>query len=93
MVRVSGQDTPLAESRSDLESKGFVFDDRTVAGRPAAVGAHPDDTLQAFLIIDNGTSSIVVLSHDLTRDELAALAETLRPADQTAWADAGGQIL
>lgn len=50
------------------------------------------DSLQALLILDNGSSSIIALSYELTLAELIDVAQSLRPADEADWVEAGGRL-
>jgi hypothetical protein len=93
MVRISGHQTTFDQSRVQLEDKGFQFRDVTVEGWRAIGGSIPGDSPgEAVLVLENGESSLAVLSYELTLDDLVALAAKIEPASAARWVRAGGVI-
>jgi hypothetical protein len=93
MVRISGHDTSFVESKAELEQQGFEFHEVPIAGRQAVGGTVPGDRASAVvLLLDDGPSSLVALTYDLSLDELVALAPKIEPASAAAWVQAGGVI-
>jgi hypothetical protein len=75
MVRVSGHRAGAARARAELEAVGFSFAPVPVASWDAVGGNAPDDpSSPSMLVLDNGRSSVLVLSHELDLDELADVA-------------------
>jgi hypothetical protein len=92
-VRISGHATTFEQSRTELEQQGFDFSAVTVDGWQSVGGVIPEDTPQSkVIVLANGTSSLLVLSYELSLDDLALLAEKVRPADKATWVAAGGVI-
>lgn len=90
-VRLSGHDADLAEMRSTYASFGFTVDDATDAGRPAltVVGS---ETNPDGIVLDQGGVRVLLLSYELTVDELLDLAGRVEPADEAAWIAVGGRV-
>ncbi len=92
MVRVSGHATGFEESRSQLSELTFDLTETPVDGWRAVGGTSDEPAGPALLLLENGDRSIVVLSYEVTLDELAVLAARIEPVDAPTWADAGGVI-
>jgi len=93
MVRLSGHRASLDEHRAELEKVGFELSDVDVEGRRAIGGSDRDDAASpAVLLLEQGGRSLLLLSYDLSLEELARLSEHLEPADRAAWLAAGGVI-
>ena len=51
-----------------------------------------DPTPATIIVLDRGTSVLMVLSYELTIDELARLASTIKLVDRAHWIAAGGVV-
>lgn len=91
-VRVSGHDATFEASQREFEGRGYELSDVTIAGWQAASAFLPGDTPHSLLVLDNGDSSLLVLSYELSLADLSALAEKIRPANAATWIAAGGVI-
>lgn len=93
MVRLSGHQLPLAEARADLAGLGFALDDVAVDGWTAVGGTSVDDPSgPAIVLLDRGSTSLMLLSYELTVADLAALAGQTRAVDDLGWVSAGGIV-
>lgn len=88
-VRVSGHDGDLA-AVLDALVPGFGFEDRTIDGRPALVGRGNDPLGPSVVVLEHGTTSVMVLSYELPVEQLADLATRVEEVDEAGWAAAGG---
>jgi len=92
-VRISGSATNLARTETLLEAQGFKPQAVAVKGWRAVQLSHPGDaTPEAVIVLDRGTSVLVVLSYELTVEELARLASTIKLVDRSTWIAAGGVV-
>jgi hypothetical protein len=94
MVRLSGHDTGLSDTRSELEQLGFEFSDVTVPGWEGVVaGNHPGDgSSPEILLVASGERTLMALSYDVPRPVLVDFMGSVEAADQDKWVDAGGVI-
>lgn len=91
-VRISGHATNLARTEALLAAKGFESRAVDVKGWRAVQLRIPGDTPQAIIVLDRGTSVLTVLSYELTIEELARLASTIKLVDRSHWISAGGVV-
>ena len=92
LLWLSGHDATLARTRSELEALGFAFGDVPVDGWRAVGGETPDGSGASIVVLDNGPTSLMVLSHEIGVEELADLAAHVDRVDQAAWVAAGGVV-
>jgi hypothetical protein len=91
-VRISGHATNLARTEALLTAKGFKSRGADAKGWRAVHLRIPGDTPQAVIVLDRGTSVLMVLSYELTIEELARLASTIKLVDRSHWISAGGVV-
>jgi hypothetical protein len=92
-VRISGHLATFDQTRVELERQLYQFHDVTVEGWRAVAGTRPGDTpAAALLVLDNGDSTLQVLSYELSVADLTALAAKVEAASTATWVDAGGVI-
>lgn len=92
-LRLSGHRATFHRARSELEELGFDLDEvdvdnwTGVGGSTAETGSRP-----TLVLLDHGSSSLILLSYDLELDALTQLAAHVQSVDETAWIDAGGLV-
>lgn len=92
-LRLSGHRATFHRARSDLEELGFELEEvdadnwTGVGGSTAETGSRP-----TLVLLDHGSSSLILLSYDLELDALTQLAAQVQSVDETAWTDAGGVV-
>lgn len=91
LVRLSGHDAGLAEMRSTYGSFGFAVDDADVAGRPALLVVGSEGNPNG-VVVDQGAIRVLLLSYQLTIEQLVELAALVEPADEVGWIAAGGRV-
>lgn len=94
MVRLSGHDASLGDTRSALEQLGFEFSDAAVAvwGEGVA-GRHPgDESSPELLLVPSGERTLMALSYDVPPDVLLDFMGSVEGAERDEWVDAGGVI-
>jgi hypothetical protein len=92
-VRISRHATNLARSQALLAAQGFKSQGVDVKGWRAVQLSNPNDpTPEALILLDRGTSVLMVLSYELTVKELARLASTIKLVDRSDWIGAGGVV-
>lgn len=94
LVRLSGHDAALEESRAALEAIGFVFDEARVAGVDAALlgRSEIEQSGPSVLLLPGGTGTLLVLSYDVDPEDLTAFAASVETVGEDAWIAAGGVI-
>jgi hypothetical protein len=93
LVRISGHAVTFDQTLVELERQLFQLHDVTVEGWRAVAGTRPGDTPpEALLVLDNGDSTLQVLSYELSLADLTALAGKIEPASTATWVHAGGVI-
>lgn len=93
MVRLSGHRATFDGARSELEEVGFVLDDVDIESWTATGGTTTETgSRPTVILLDNGGSSLILLSYELGADALAQLAGAVETADDAAWARAGGVV-
>lgn len=94
MVRLSGHDARLSDTRSELEQLGFQFSDVTVPGWEDGVAAeHPaDESSPEILLVSSGERTLMALSYDLPPDLLLDFMGSVERAGQDEWVAVGGVI-
>jgi hypothetical protein len=93
MVRLSGHDVPVDETRAELEALGFSFDETDLERWAGLVGTNPADAVgPAVVLLDGGDVTFMALSYELGIDELAALVDGVEGVDRAAWVAAGGVV-
>ena len=93
MVRLSGHRMTFDEARADLEDLGFEFADIEVDGwRSIGGSATADPVGPAVVLLENGSTSLMVLTYELELDDLAEVAGTIEAVDEATWVDAGGVV-
>ena len=90
-IVLSGHRSTVGSCRDDLERFGFTFVPVTSLG-PAAIVGTAAATDPTVLVHQLGDATVMVLSYELSPDELVALAADVVPADAAAWLAAGGVI-
>ena len=74
MIRLSGHSASINEARTALEGLGWAFDSVAVDGWEGVGGTSPSDPgSPAVVLLDNGSTTFMLLSYELTVDELAEL--------------------
>jgi hypothetical protein len=92
-VRISGHATSLAQTEALLAAQGFKSHPVAVEGwRAVQLSNAGDPTPEALIVLDRGTSVLMVLSYELTINELARLASTIKLVDRSEWIRAGGVV-
>jgi hypothetical protein len=93
MVRLSGHRTTFDDARTELEDVGFAFDVIEVDGRRSVGGSAAGDPAgPAVVLLETGSTSLMVLSYELEVDDLAELADAIEAVDETTWVNAGGVL-
>lgn len=92
MVVVNGVEIGFEESISQLSALTFELNDVSTNGWRAVGGTSREPTGPALLVLEHGERSIIVLSYELSLDELTVLAARIEPIDAAAWTSAGGVI-
>jgi hypothetical protein len=93
MIRLSGHSSTFDDARSALEERGFTFDDVSLDGWRAVGGAaDADPASPSVILLENGSTTLMVLSYELDLDSLATVADVVEGVDQPTWVAAGGVI-
>jgi len=93
MVRLSGHSASMTGSRAALEDVGWEFDSVTTDGWKAVGGTSPSHPASpAVVLLDNGSATFMLLSYDLTVDDLARFAGSVEAVDETTWDASDGAI-
>lgn len=92
LVVISGHEPELEETRSQLAASTFELAETPVDGWPAVGGVSGDPVGPGILVLDDGDRSIMVLSYELSVDQLASLAARIETVDSATWTAAGGII-
>jgi hypothetical protein len=91
MVRLSGHSASIDETGAALV--GWEFDSITVDGWEAVGGTNPSDpTAPAVVLLDNDSTTFMLLSYELTVDEVAAFGGSVEAVDEATWEASGGVI-
>ena len=94
MVRLSGHRASINESRVALEAVGWEFDSVQVDGWEGVGGTNPVDSASpTVVLLDNRSATIMLLSYELTVDEVAAFAGSVEAVDETRWEASDGVTL
>jgi hypothetical protein len=92
-VRLSSHAAGFADTISELEESGFVSEVIPLERGPAVGGSFAGDTGGPVLVVlDNGSSTLVLLSYDVDLVELAAVAESVESIDRETWLAMGGVV-
>ena len=94
-VRISGHQAGLDAFRAEYEALGFTFAPASVSGplgAGAAMTAGGAESDPAVLVVESGPMAVMLLSYQLTSDDLVTLAADLEPVDDAGWLVAGGEI-
>jgi hypothetical protein len=93
MIRLSGHSSSVDESRAALEELGWEFDPLTADGWEGVSGTNPSDpSSPAVALLDNDSTTFMLLSYELTVDEVSALAGSVEAVDETTWEASDGVI-
>ena len=93
MVRLSGHSASINESRAALEAVGWEFEILPLDGWEGVGGTSPADPASpAVVLLDHGSTAFMLLSYELTVDEVAAFAGSVEAVDETTWEASGGVI-
>jgi hypothetical protein len=92
MVRLSGHDATVAESRAALEAVDFSFEQADVAGFDLALSGRSevDESGPSVLLLSGGPGTLILLSYEVGIEELAAFAGTVEAANEDEWRASGG---
>jgi hypothetical protein len=91
-VRLSGHATSLARTETLLKAQGFELHTVAVKGWRAIRVTVPGETTEALLVLDHSDSVLMVLSYELTIDDLARVAAKIKLVDRSEWIRAGGVV-
>ena len=91
-VRISGHATNLARTEALLTPRGFKSRGVDVKGWRAVQLRILGDTPPAIIVLDRGTSVLMILSYELRIEALARLASTIKLVDRSHWISAGGIV-
>lgn len=93
MVRLSGHHASINESRATLEALGWEFEILTLDGWEGIGGTSPADPASpAVVLLDHGSTTFMLLSYELTVDEVTAFAGSVEAVDETTWEASDGVI-
>ena len=93
MVRLSGHSASINESRAALEAVGWEFDTMPLDGWEGVGGTNPADPASpAVVLLDHGSTTFMLLSYELTVDEVTAFAGSVEGVDETTWEASDGVI-
>jgi hypothetical protein len=94
MVRLSGHATPISDTRAALTQLGWDFTAIQIEGWDGLGGTNPTDPASPPIVLleDPGATTLMLLSYELSLDEVAAFAESVEITDEEAWVGAGGVI-
>ncbi len=92
MVRLSGHDATVAESRAALEAVDFSFEQVDVAGFDLALSGRSevDGSGPSVLLLSGGPGTLILLSYEVGIEELAVFAGTVEAANEDEWRASGG---
>lgn len=93
MVRLSGHSMAIGETRAALAHLGFEFE-AIPLGRWEGVGgtAPSDPTSPSLVLLGHDSSTFVLLSYELSPDDLALFARSVQAVDEETWVASGGVI-
>jgi len=89
-VRISGHRLALQDHGGELP--GFQGSDGEIDGRPARIGTGPDGPPAVITMAVEDDYTVMVLSYELSVDELTEVAEQLEIVSESDWLAAGGEI-
>ena len=93
MVRLSGHSASIGESRAELEALGWEFEILALDGWEGVGGISPADPASpAVVLLDHGSTTLMLLSYELTVDEVTAFAGSVEAVDETTWEASDGVI-
>ena len=93
MIRLSGHGATFLDTESALEELGFALDRVPLNDWNAVGGSAPDDTASpAILLLENGSTTLMMLSYEIDLDGLATLANEVGGVDQSTWTEMGGVV-
>lgn len=93
MVRLSGHSTSIRESRAALEEVGWEFEAVPLDEWEAVGGTNPAESASpAVVLLDHGSMTFMLLSYELTVDEVTAFADAVEAVDEATWKESGGVI-
>jgi len=93
MVRLSAHSASIDDTRAALEEVGFEFDALPIIGWDGVGVTQPEDPgSPALVLLDHGSTTFMLLSYELTLDELTAFAGSVEAVDETTWVASRGVI-
>jgi hypothetical protein len=93
MIRLSRHRASLADTVLVLEDVGFVLDQVSLNDWNAVGGSAPADPASpAILLLENGSTTLMMLSYEIDLDGLAPLANEVARVDQSTWIETEGVI-
>lgn len=95
LVVLAGHAVGIDDTRAELESLGFAFEEAQIAGFDRALEGRSIVEVNGatVVLLDTGTGAISLHSYDADSDQLRSLAATVGPASRSAWLAVGGVIL
>lgn len=91
-VRLSGHATSLARTETLLKAQGFALHTVAVKGWRAIRVSVPGETAESLLVLDHGDSVLMVLSYELTIEDMPRVASEIKLVDRSEWVRAGGVV-
>ncbi len=92
MVRLSGHSASISESRAALEALEWEFEILELDGWEGFGSIPVDPTRPAVVLLDHGSTTFILLSYELTVDEVATFAGSVEAVDETTWEASDGVI-
>jgi hypothetical protein len=91
--RLSSHAADFADTISELEQYGYGYDMLMLDRGPAVGGSFANDTGgPVVVVLDNGSSALLLLSYQLDLVELGAVAERVVNVDLPTWLAMGGVV-
>lgn len=93
MVRLSGHSMPIGEPRAAFARLGFEFEEISLDGWEGVGGTAPSDpTGPSVVLLGRDSLTLVLLSYELSPDDLALFAGSVEAVDEETWVASGGVI-
>lgn len=93
MIRLSGHLATFADTRSALQELGFTFGEIPLQHWNGVGGSAPADPASpTIIVLDNASTTLMLLSYELELDQLTTIADKVEGVDQSAWITMGGVI-
>ena len=92
MIRLSAHQAGFDETQDALDDYGFTFEEAASRQWRAAGSVHTAPGNPAIVVLENGESTLMLLSYEVELDELMRVADDVHGVDRSAWTAAGGVI-